>query len=99
MSKTKNLLTEIEWLGLVLIGTPKDSGDLIETFKIVKCLSGIRPEVLFHETLGSRTRRDGKKLIKHRSQPAARGHFFSNGLVNWCNKLARSAVGSHFQDF
>ena len=61
--------------------------DLIETFKVMKGFSGLRPDSLFQVAVDSRTMGHEKKLIKARSKLMARSHFFSNRVVNSLNGL------------
>lgn len=66
--------------------------DTIEACKIVNGLNGIRPKILHHDYLSSRTRDNIKKPIKHRPLLAARATFFSDRAVNGWNRLSWTAV-------
>ena len=67
-------------------------GDLIETFKIKKGLSGLNPGDFFTDAPYQGTRGHEYKLMKQRSRLNLRANFFSNRIVTRWNSLPEDIV-------
>ena len=67
-------------------------GDLIETFKIVKGLSGLKFDELFEFSPSLATRGHSLKLQQHHSRLEIRAKFFTNRVVPLWNKLPEAVV-------
>ncbi|MGL5756646.1 MAG: reverse transcriptase domain-containing protein, partial [Paraclostridium sp.] len=67
-------------------------GDLIETFKIVKGLSGIKFETLFSFLPDNRTRGHCLRLQRNHSKGGIRTNFFSNRVIPLWNKLPEEVI-------
>ena len=67
-------------------------GDLIETFKIVKGLSGLRFEEFFAYIPSTATRGHSLRLQRSHSRLEVRAHFFTNRVIPLWNKLPEKVV-------
>ena len=85
--KGKSYRERLKDLGLFSLEKRRFRGDLIETFKIVKGLSGVKPDRLFEKAPAGKTRGHNEKLTKFRSRLVVRSNFFSNRVVNKWNRL------------
>ncbi|MGL5707265.1 MAG: RNA-directed DNA polymerase, partial [Aeromonas sp.] len=67
-------------------------GDLIETFKIVKGISGSKLEEFFRFIPVDKTRGHSLRLARTHSRLDIRKSFFSNRVIKWWNKLPGKVV-------
>lgn len=74
-------------LGLFSMKRRRLRGDLIETFKIMKGLSGLHPTDLFEPATADNLRGHCMKLKHRRSRLELRARFFANRVVPSWNKL------------
>ncbi|CAH8665158.1 unnamed protein product [Dicrocoelium dendriticum] len=81
-------------LGLFSLERRRLRGDLIETLKIIKGLSGISSTHLFELAMSDRLRGHRLKLKHHRVRLDIRTKFFTNRVVNFWNKLPSDLVES-----
>ena len=66
--------------------------DMLQTFRILKGLDNIDPNIFFEMHSGQITRGHSLKLAKPRANGSLRLHFFSNRIINDWNKLSESTV-------
>ena len=69
-------------------------GDLIETFKVMKGLSGISREDLFSLILEKGTRGHSLRLQRKHSRLQIRAKYFSNRVVPYWNKLPEEVINT-----
>ena len=67
-------------------------GDLIETFKIVKGISGLKFEDFFVKLPQTGTRGHSLRLQRGHSRLEIRAQFFTNRVVPWWNRLPEDVV-------
>ena len=90
--KGKDYNSRLKDLGLFSLARRRLRGDLIEAFKIMKGLSGLKRESFFElaPTLG--TRGHSMKLKKNRSRLLVRSTFFTRRVIDMWNKLPPDLV-------
>ena len=77
----------LENTGLYSLECRRQRGDLIETFKIIKGLEGIKRENFFTFSHNTRTRGGPEKLLKKSLKTTIRQKFFSQRTINMWNSL------------
>ena len=92
--KNKPYEERIKELALWSLEERRNRADLIETFKLVKGLSGIRYENFFEIDTESRTRGHSLRIVKKRFSTTHRQHTFSQRVINRWNGLDRETVGA-----
>ena len=84
----------LEHMNITSLETRRFRADLIETFKILKGLEGLRAENFFTLSTSTRTRGHDLKLLKVRPRLDLRKYSFSSRVVNEWNALSPAAVES-----
>ena len=90
--KNKPYEERIKELGLWSLEERRNRADLIETFKLVKRLSGIRYENFFEIDTESRTRGHSLRIVKKRFSTTHRQYTFSQRVINRWNSLDQKTV-------
>ena len=90
--KHKSYEQRLRDLDLFSLQRRRTRGDLIETFKIVKGLSGLKVEDLFEFAPVRGTRGHSLKLQRHHSRLNVRAHFFANRVIPRWNDLPEDVV-------
>ena len=79
-------------LNLISLEMRRVRGDLIEVFKIIHGLEGMRPSDFFIFRQDGTTRGHSHKIFKQRSRLNTRKYFFSQRIVDEWNNLSDSMV-------
>ena len=79
-------------LGLLPLEKRRERGDLIETFKILRNLEGVKKEDFFKPGVHQGLRGHPMKLFKERSRLEVRKNYFSQRIINKWNELPESVV-------
>ena len=90
--KGKSYEQRLRDLNLFSLERRRARGDLIETFKIVKGLSGLSLEELFTAAYSQNTRGNSCKLQRNYSRLEIRANFFSQRVIPMWNKLPQEVV-------
>ena len=90
--KNKSYEERIEELGLWSLEERRNRADLIETFKLVKGLSGVRYENFFEIDAEPRTRGHNLRIVKKRFSTTHRQCTFSQRVINRWNSLDQRTV-------
>ncbi|MGL5754740.1 MAG: RNA-directed DNA polymerase [Paraclostridium sp.] len=90
--KGKSYKERLAHLGLFSLSRRRLRGDLIETFKALKGLNGIKHSVGFDLVTGGNTRGHALKLRKTHANIMVRSNYFSERTVNMWNKLPGEIV-------
>ena len=89
----KGYAQRLEDLDLFSMSRRRMRGDLIEVFKIVKGLSGLKFDDLFSFIPSTGTRGHNLRLQRNHSRLQIRGQFFTNRVIPLWNRLPETAVG------
>ena len=79
-------------LKLISLVRRRERGDLIETFKILKNLEGIRSEAFYTPEIYEGLRGHGMKLFRRRSRLEVRKNFFTQRVISAWNGLPEDVV-------
>ena len=90
--KGKSYAQRLEDLDLFSLRRRRMRGDLIETFKIVKGLSGLKFDEFFSFIPSVGTRGHSLRLQRSHSRLLLRANFFANRVIPWWNKLPKTVV-------
>lgn len=88
----KSYKERLETLGLFSMERRRLRGDLIETFKIMKGLTGLEMGNLFTRAPLESTRGHQMKLMKPRCRLNLRANFFTNRVIDVWNQLPSSLL-------
>ena len=67
-------------------------GDMIQTYKILKGIDRINPDILFSRAESTITRGHSEKLLKPRSRLQTRANSFSRRVIEDWNSLPESVI-------
>ena len=90
--KDKPYEERLKVLGLWSLEERRNRADLIETFKLVKGLSGVRYEDFFEIDTEQRTRGHSLRIVKKRFSTTQRQFTFSQRVINRWNSLDQRTV-------
>ena len=96
IAECRNLPYEdrLKYTGLTTLEARRDRGDMIEVFKLMKGITKVDSNKLFHVNSNSRTRGHSYKLDKSRPRLDIRKNYFSHRIVNKWNTLPTYVIES-----
>ncbi|MGL5622948.1 RNA-directed DNA polymerase, partial [Cetobacterium sp.] len=92
--RSKSYEQRLRDLNLYSLESRRLRGDLIETFKIVKGISGLSFEQFFSNVTDDRTRGHHCRLQRRHARLGIRANFFTHRVVPHWNKLSQKVVQS-----